>query len=115
MTVPEAEWPAKPTAAFADLYELTMMQAYLREGLIAKSVSSLFPRRLPPTRNYLIACGLETVLEFLEQFHLDHRHFRLVQPKVTNVIVDSLWARDRTVNRCPLNLITRQTRSRSPA
>jgi len=26
---------------------------------------------------------------------------------VTNVIVDSLLARDRTVNRCPLNLITR--------
>jgi nicotinate phosphoribosyltransferase len=48
-----------------------MMQAYLREGLTAKSVFSLFPRRLPPTRNYLIACGLEAVLEFLEQFHLD--------------------------------------------
>jgi nicotinate phosphoribosyltransferase len=48
-----------------------MMQAYQREGLTAKSVFSLFPRRLPPTRNYLIACGLETVLEFLEQFHLD--------------------------------------------
>ena len=57
MTVPEAEWPAKPTALFADLYELTMMQAYLREGLTAKSVFSLFPRRLPPTRNYLIARG----------------------------------------------------------
>ena len=71
MTVPEAEWPAKPTALFADLYELTMMQAYLREGLTAKSVFSLFPRRLPSTRNYLIACGLETVLEFPEQFHLD--------------------------------------------
>ena len=38
---------------------------------------------------------------------LDHRHFRLNQPKVTNVIVDSTLARDRTVNRCPFNLITR--------
>ena len=39
---------------------------------------------------------------------LDHGHFRSNRPKVTNVIVDSLLARDRTVNRCPLNLITRQ-------
>ena len=38
---------------------------------------------------------------------IDHGHFRLNQPNVTNVIVDSLLARDRTVNRCPLNLITR--------
>jgi hypothetical protein len=37
---------------------------------------------------------------------LDHGHFRLNQPKVT-VIVDSLLARVRTVNRGPLNLITR--------
>jgi nicotinate phosphoribosyltransferase len=70
VTFPGPEWPAKTTALFADLYELTMIQAYLREGLTGKAVFSLFPRRLPPVRNYLIACGLETVLEFLEQFRL---------------------------------------------
>ncbi len=70
MTAPESERPAGSTALFADLYELTMMQAYRREGLTGKAVFSLFPRRLPPARNYLIACGLETVLEALEQFHL---------------------------------------------
>jgi hypothetical protein len=37
----------------------------------------------------------------------DHGHFRLNRPKVTNVIVESLLARGRTVNRCPLNLTTR--------
>ncbi len=57
---------ATPDALFADLYELTMMQAYRREGLTGEAVFSLFVRRLPSTRNYLIACGLEAVLDFLE-------------------------------------------------
>ena len=66
MVVPEPNYPAKADALFADLYELTMMQAYLHEGLAETAVFSLFVRRLPPTRNFLIACGLETVLDFLE-------------------------------------------------
>ena len=54
-------------ALFADLYELTMMQAYLREEMTGQAVFSLFCRKLPRTRNYLIACGLESVLEEIEQ------------------------------------------------
>ena len=56
---------ATPTALFADLYELTMMQAYLSEGLTGEAVFSLFVRRLPGVRNYLIACGLDTLLDVL--------------------------------------------------
>jgi len=56
---------AAPDALFADLYELTMMQAYRREGLTGEAVFSLFVRRLPPVRNYLIACGLDTLLDCL--------------------------------------------------
>lgn len=65
---PAASNPNRPAdALFADLYELTMMQAYLGEGLTKTAVFSLFPRRLPKTRNYLIACGLDTVLADLER------------------------------------------------
>ncbi|WP_024326145.1 nicotinate phosphoribosyltransferase [Thioalkalivibrio sp. AKL19] len=53
-------------ALFTDLYELTMLQAYFEEGLHAPAVFSLFVRRLPQRRNYLLACGLDTVLEQLE-------------------------------------------------
>jgi nicotinate phosphoribosyltransferase len=53
-------------AMFTDLYELRMMQAYLKEGLTGEAVFSLSVRRMPPRRNLLIACGLETVLEYLE-------------------------------------------------
>jgi len=49
-----------------DLYELTMLQSYFDLGMKATAVFDLFVRRLPPTRNYLVACGLEHVLEYLE-------------------------------------------------
>lgn len=65
-TEPERWGRPQPGALFADLYELTMMQAYLLEGLTAPAVFSLFVRRLPPSRNYLLACGLETALDAIE-------------------------------------------------
>lgn len=53
-------------ALFTDLYELTMLQAYFHENMTQEAVFSLFVRRLPPERNYLLACGLGTVLDYLE-------------------------------------------------
>lgn len=52
---------------FTDLYELTMLQAYLEEGMAETAVFSLFVRRLPDQRPFLLACGLEPVLSYLEQ------------------------------------------------
>lgn len=54
-------------ALFTDFYELTMMQSYIEEDLTANAVFSLFVRRLPPRRNFLLACGLDAVLDYLEQ------------------------------------------------
>ncbi len=56
-------------ALLTDLYELTMLQAYLEEGLEGEAVFDLFVRRLPAGRNYLIACGLDDLLHFLETAH----------------------------------------------
>lgn len=53
-------------ALFTDLYELTMLQAYFVEGLTDDAVFSLFVRRLPSRRNFLLACGLDVVLDYLE-------------------------------------------------
>ncbi len=58
-------------ALFTDFYELTMAQAYYEEEMTDDAVFSLFVRRLPPRRNYLLACGLETVLDYLENLHFD--------------------------------------------
>jgi len=49
-----------------DLYELTMLQAYYLQDMQERAVFSLFSRKLPTKRNYLLACGLQPVLEYLE-------------------------------------------------
>jgi len=56
-------------ALLTDLYELTMAAAFLREGVTGTATFSLFVRRLPPERGFLIAAGLEDALEFLRGFH----------------------------------------------
>jgi nicotinate phosphoribosyltransferase len=53
-------------ALFTDLYELTMLQSYFDAGMNDVAVFDLFVRRLPSNRNYLVACGLEHVLHYLE-------------------------------------------------
>ncbi|MDX1804787.1 MAG: nicotinate phosphoribosyltransferase [Alcanivorax sp.] len=46
---------------FTDLYELTMLQAYWREGMNESATFSLFFRYLPVGRNLMLACGQESV------------------------------------------------------
>jgi nicotinate phosphoribosyltransferase len=58
-------------ALLTDLYELTMLQAYFEEQMHDTAVFSLFVRRLPEHRNYLLACGLDDVLAFLETLRFD--------------------------------------------
>jgi len=53
-------------ALLTDLYEFAMVDAYLDEGLQDEAVFSLFVRRLPARRNFLLACGLQEVLRYLE-------------------------------------------------
>jgi nicotinate phosphoribosyltransferase len=49
-----------------DLYQLNMLQAYRDAGMTATAVFEFFVRKLPPSRGFLVAAGLEQVLEFLE-------------------------------------------------
>ncbi len=51
-----------------DLYELTMAQSYLEHGKTGNAVFSLFVRKLPERRNFLVSCGLETLIERLGEF-----------------------------------------------
>lgn len=49
-----------------DLYQLTMLQAYCNSGMRERAVFELYVRNLPDSRAFLVACGLESVLGFLE-------------------------------------------------
>jgi nicotinate phosphoribosyltransferase len=58
----------RDAAVFTDLYELTMAASYLREGMRGPATFSLFARHLPRGRSFLVAAGLEDVLNFLSDF-----------------------------------------------
>jgi nicotinate phosphoribosyltransferase len=49
-----------------DHYQLMMLQSYVEQGMEDSAVFEFFVRKLPPKRNFLIAAGLEQVLDFLE-------------------------------------------------
>lgn len=68
--------PLFSPALFTDLYELTMLEAYFHENMQGKAVFSLFVRRLPGPRNFLLACGLDDVLDFLETLRFDDEALR---------------------------------------
>jgi nicotinate phosphoribosyltransferase len=50
---------------FTDLYELRMARAYLALGMTAHATFSLAVRRLPPTRNVLLAAGIDDVADLI--------------------------------------------------
>jgi nicotinic acid phosphoribosyltransferase len=57
---------AQQSALLTDLYELTMMDAYYQLGMEQLAVFEFYVRRLPDQRNFLVAAGLEQVLDYLE-------------------------------------------------
>ncbi len=55
-------------ALITDFYELNMAASYLRRDMVGPATFSLFVRRLPPSRGFLVAAGLEDCLKYLESF-----------------------------------------------
>ena len=51
---------------FTDLYELTMLQGYHATGHEPRATFSLFFRHLPTDRGYVVAAGLEQVVDYVE-------------------------------------------------
>src|ERR1700712_1634790 len=58
------------SALLTDRYELTMIDAALRDGrALRPSVFELFARRLPTGRRYGVVAGTGRLLELLQEFH----------------------------------------------
>ena len=55
----------RESVLLTDLYQLTMLQAYYERGMNEVAVFEFFVRKLPEKRNFLMAAGLEQVLEYL--------------------------------------------------
>lgn len=71
MTRPPAWIDDANAVLLTDLYQLTMLRAYREERMEEEATFSLFARRLPKTRNFLLACGLDDVLAYLESLRFD--------------------------------------------
>jgi nicotinate phosphoribosyltransferase len=65
--IPASGYPFRSTSGlFTDLYELNMAAVYLQLDMTQPATFSLFCRRLPRTRPFIVACGLEELLAALE-------------------------------------------------
>lgn len=69
----------RDAALFADLYEITMAASYFREGMHETGTFSLFSRKLPRHRSFLIAAGLQDVLDFLQSFEFSEDAIRYLR------------------------------------
>lgn len=81
-------------ALFTDLYELTMMQSYFDRDMHERAAFSLFVRDLPDERNYLLAAGLNDVLDYLENLRFGDEDIAYLRDlgKFTPAFLD--WLRE---------------------
>lgn len=67
-------------ALFADFYEFTMLRAYFELNLTQTATFSLFVRKLPKARNYLLACGVSDLLDDLEALRFGDEEIGRLRP-----------------------------------
>jgi nicotinate phosphoribosyltransferase len=58
-------------ALLTDLYELNMAASYFRRGMTDLATFSLFARHLPEQRGFLVAAGVESCLDFLQELRFE--------------------------------------------
>jgi nicotinate phosphoribosyltransferase len=58
-------------ALLTDLYELTVSAAFLDHGFNEMASFEVAMRRMPPGRGFMVAAGVERLIEALEEFHFD--------------------------------------------
>ncbi|MCL7940280.1 nicotinate phosphoribosyltransferase [Halomonas sp. ATCH28] len=54
-------------ALLTDLYQLTMTQAYWKEAMQERATFSLFFRKMPPARRFMLACGQQHAAALLSR------------------------------------------------
>uniref|UniRef100_A0A7C3APN7 Nicotinate phosphoribosyltransferase n=1 Tax=Thermorudis sp. TaxID=1969470 RepID=A0A7C3APN7_9BACT len=79
-------------ALSTDLYELTMAASYHALGMRGRAVFSLYVRKLPPHRSFLVVAGITEALQYLEQLRFDDEALAYLRslPMLPRDFVDSL-------------------------
>ncbi|HYA42153.1 MAG TPA: nicotinate phosphoribosyltransferase [Syntrophobacteraceae bacterium] len=85
-------WERYAPELVADLYEITMAESYLREGMNSEATFSLFIRDYPPDRSYFVSAGLESLLNILADFHFSDESLRYLASlrKFSTRLIDRL-------------------------
>src|SRR6056297_1620289 len=75
-----------------DLYQLTMLQAYRHIGMDDIAVFEFFVRKLPDHRNFMLAAGLQQLLDYLVDFRFQERDLEALRrtEKLDDAFIDSL-------------------------
>lgn len=74
-----------------DLYQLTMTAGYFHRGMVRRHATcEMFVRRLPKRRRYLVAMGIERLLEYLEnlRFTEDEIDFLRALPALRDAMTE---------------------------
>jgi nicotinate phosphoribosyltransferase len=69
-------WERYSPELVTDLYELTMAESYLREGMNGEATFNLFIRDYPADRSYFVSAGLESLLDVLPDFRFSEESIR---------------------------------------
>ena len=56
---------------FTDLYELTVSAAFFEHGFNETASFEVSMRRMPPGRGFMLAAGIERLIEALEEYRFD--------------------------------------------
>ena len=77
-----------------DLYQLTMLQGYIEEGLHGEAVFEFYVRQMPENRSFLVAAGLESCLGFLENLAFTEEELRYLDEtkRFSSALIDYLRA-----------------------
>jgi len=80
------------SALLTDYYQLTMLKSYFESGMNETAAFEFFVRKLPRTRNFLVAAGLEPALQFLEDLHFSSPELEWLgrQPGFPKAFIDWL-------------------------
>jgi nicotinate phosphoribosyltransferase len=82
------------SALLTDLYQLTMLQGYFDQGMEQSATFEFFVRKLPASRGFLLAAGLEQALVFLENLQVTPEEIEWVSGdgRFSKDFIDSLAA-----------------------
>ncbi len=90
------------TSLFTDRYELTMLDASIRAGIVGRqAIFDVYARSLPDGRRFGILCGTGRLLELLDKFYFSEEDLNYLQGRIDRVPAMDEGSDSARVDRMP--------------